>query len=404
MRRAVQNPVAVANERIPSIAESRENFRITAMRVYEIKNGEIGEMFRDGGLISRLTLLLILAGIAAMAARWNRFYIIPVGAMAVYSAYYVFCVAGIFGWYLMPFFIPLLVVYGCFSLCNHVGEMLLALIGDKGEPSERLDRPTNVAFDRDGYLYVTDFGRFQIVKFDRDGHFKAAFGSLGDGLGQFARPRGVALDKDGRLYAVDAAFSNVQTFNQSGRLLLFFGGPGIGPGKFSLPAKVAIDYDNLQYFQKYVQPNFELEYLILVTNQFGERLVSQPDVGGHPGLERHVAAAARIGAPLAPEDRRRPTLDGPIRRQHGLVEPLRGGQLGQLLRRVRLLDAEPVAPPPLECRQVRPAAQRRAEIVRDRAEKQRPSATVLRRYRSSSASLAGRIRSSSGFVAWTSIR
>ena len=42
----------VVGHRIPSIAESRENFRITAMKVYEIKNGEIGEMFRDGGLTS----------------------------------------------------------------------------------------------------------------------------------------------------------------------------------------------------------------------------------------------------------------------------------------------------------------------------------------------------------------
>ena len=42
----------VVGHRIPSIAESRENFRITAMKVYEIKNGEIGEMFRDGGLMS----------------------------------------------------------------------------------------------------------------------------------------------------------------------------------------------------------------------------------------------------------------------------------------------------------------------------------------------------------------
>jgi TldD protein len=42
----------VVGHRIPSIAESRENFRITAMKVYKIENGEIGEMFRDGGLFS----------------------------------------------------------------------------------------------------------------------------------------------------------------------------------------------------------------------------------------------------------------------------------------------------------------------------------------------------------------
>lgn len=36
--------------RIPSIAESRENFRITCRKVYEIKNGKIGQLYRDGGI------------------------------------------------------------------------------------------------------------------------------------------------------------------------------------------------------------------------------------------------------------------------------------------------------------------------------------------------------------------
>jgi TldD protein len=42
----------LAGHRIPSISESRENFRITARKVFEIKNGEIGEMFRDGGIMA----------------------------------------------------------------------------------------------------------------------------------------------------------------------------------------------------------------------------------------------------------------------------------------------------------------------------------------------------------------
>jgi TldD protein len=50
--REVEDGYYVVGHRIPSIAESRENFRITAMKVYEIKQGEIGEMFRDGGLMS----------------------------------------------------------------------------------------------------------------------------------------------------------------------------------------------------------------------------------------------------------------------------------------------------------------------------------------------------------------
>lgn len=162
------------------------------------------------------------------------------------------------------------------------GEVIKA-IGDKGAPSERLDRPTNLALDHDGYLYVTDFGRFQVVKFDRDGHFKATFGLPGDNLGHFARPKGIALDRSGRLYAVDAAFNNVQIFNREGRLLMFFGENGNQRGGFLLPAKVAIDYDNMKYFEQYVAPNFQMEYLVLVTSQFGDRRINVLAYGQEKG-------------------------------------------------------------------------------------------------------------------------
>jgi len=42
----------LVGHRIPSISESRENFRITARKVFEIKNGKPGEMFRDGGMMA----------------------------------------------------------------------------------------------------------------------------------------------------------------------------------------------------------------------------------------------------------------------------------------------------------------------------------------------------------------
>lgn len=162
------------------------------------------------------------------------------------------------------------------------GEQLKS-IGNEGEPAQRLDLPTNLAFDQAGYLYVTDVGRFQVVKFDRDGHFRAAIGSPGDNLGSFARPKGIALDREGHLYAVDAAFNNVQVFNKDGRLLLFWGQNGGKPGDLTLPAKIAIDYDNLQYFKKYLQPGFLPDYLVLVTSQFGDHSVSVLAYGKEKG-------------------------------------------------------------------------------------------------------------------------
>jgi len=178
------------------------------------------------------------------------------------------------------------------DLANHVvkvfdkqGGELIKSIGDKGEPAERLDRPTNLAFDGEGYLYVTDFGRFQVVKFDRDGHFTSTFGKPGDGPGHFARPKGIALDRNGQLFVVDASYNNVQLFNKGGRILLFFGEGGEKPGNLLLPAKVAVDYDNLEYFKDYVEPSFQAEYLVLVTSQFGPHAVSVLAYGYEKGKQ-----------------------------------------------------------------------------------------------------------------------
>lgn len=150
----------------------------------------------------------------------------------------------------------------------------LKSFGNSADPVDRIGIPTNLAFDPEGDLLISDAARFQILRFDRDGHFKAAIGRPGDNLGHFARPKGIAVDREGRIFAVDASFNNVQIFNRDGRLLLFFGDLGEKPGGLILPAKVAIDYDSLKYFEPWLQPGFTPEYLILVTSQFGDRRIN----------------------------------------------------------------------------------------------------------------------------------
>jgi DNA-binding beta-propeller fold protein YncE len=162
------------------------------------------------------------------------------------------------------------------------GELVQSL-GKQGDPKNWLVIPTNLLFDREGYLYVSDTGRFQIVKLDRDGNVRATIGQLGSQLGSFARPRGIAFDHENRLYAVDAAFDNIQIFTKEGQLLLFFGKSGNKPGDFFLPAKVVVDYDNMPYFHRYVDPQFQMEALIIVTNQFGDSMVNVYALGKEKG-------------------------------------------------------------------------------------------------------------------------
>ena len=100
------------------------------------------------------------------------------------------------------------------------------------------------------------------------------YGRAGDRPGEFARPKGVAVDREGRVYVVDAAAQVIQIFNAEGRLLLFFGEPRGSAASLDLPAKVVIDYDHVGLFQQYAAPGFQLEYLVLASNQFGDRKVS----------------------------------------------------------------------------------------------------------------------------------
>jgi DNA-binding beta-propeller fold protein YncE len=145
---------------------------------------------------------------------------------------------------------------------------------DEVEEQFLLFKPTNLAMDLDGNLYVSDTGNFRVLKYDSEGELLQQFGSIGLTTGRFVRPKGVAVDVEGRLYVVDAATQVVQLFDPEGQLLTFFGGAGSQPGAMYLPAQVAIDYDNIDYFADYVAPGRELEYLVLVTNQYGPNKVS----------------------------------------------------------------------------------------------------------------------------------
>jgi DNA-binding beta-propeller fold protein YncE len=145
----------------------------------------------------------------------------------------------------------------------------LFTFGEKGTDEGRLTHPTGIAIAPDGSVYVSDMTNFRIQQFNPEGEFIRAIGSVGTGFGQFARPKGVAVDREGRIYVVDAAFQNVQMFDDAGNVLMFFGGPSEQRDSFSLPTVVKIDYDNVEYFRQYADPDFEIEYLVLVVNQLG---------------------------------------------------------------------------------------------------------------------------------------
>ncbi|HEY7616088.1 MAG TPA: 6-bladed beta-propeller, partial [Terriglobales bacterium] len=105
-------------------------------------------------------------------------------------------------------------------------------------------KPSNVAVDKDGNLFVSDTFNDRVEVFDADGNFIRTFGKAGDGPGYFARPKGIAVDADGHVWVADGVQDRVQVFTADGQLLIWMGGHGSLPGQFNALAGLAIDKHN----------------------------------------------------------------------------------------------------------------------------------------------------------------
>jgi sugar lactone lactonase YvrE len=141
---------------------------------------------------------------------------------------------------------------------------------------------SDLALDRQGNIYVTDKAGARITQFDRSGAFKRTIGRLGRNIDEFARPKGIAIDKEDRMWVVDAGTEVAKIYNQQAQLLLFFGLPGNEPGMMNLPTKIALDYDNIEFFKQYAVEGANIEFLVLITNQYGPNKVSVYGFGSFP--------------------------------------------------------------------------------------------------------------------------
>ncbi len=143
----------------------------------------------------------------------------------------------------------------------------LRRIGRHGQGQDGFSFASFMSVDRLGNLYISDAFNHRIVKMDPEGSVLASFGKHGRGAGHFAHLKSVAVDRRGIVYVVDAGFQAVQAFDNAGTPLFAMGGPRAPRGRMDLPAGVWIDYENVKYFEEFCGPDFEPEYLILVTNQ-----------------------------------------------------------------------------------------------------------------------------------------
>ncbi len=86
-----------------------------------------------------------------------------------------------------------------------------------GVRGDTFNRPTDVAWDAAGNIFVADgYGNARVAKFDRNGKFLASWGSQGSAPGQFNTLHSIATDAQGNVYVGDRGNRRIQVFDGNG--------------------------------------------------------------------------------------------------------------------------------------------------------------------------------------------
>ena len=159
--------------------------------------------------------------------------------------------------------------------------------GESEAPSgEHAPMITGLDMDQQGNIYVSDRLNNTVTKFADTGEAERTYGKYGSSPASLMRAKGVAIDRENRVWVVDAGPATaVKVFRgNDGRLLMIFGRLGDRPGNMYMPAAICIDYDNVDLFKQYAVDGAELEFVVLVTNQFGPHKVSVYGFGKFPKM------------------------------------------------------------------------------------------------------------------------
>ena len=90
------------------------------------------------------------------------------------------------------------------------------------ESPGQLSDPKDLAFDGNGCIYVTDLKQNSIIVFQETGEYRGRFGGTGTQKGRLNRPTGIAIDRFGRLFICESANHRVSVFNTSSEFLECF--------------------------------------------------------------------------------------------------------------------------------------------------------------------------------------
>jgi DNA-binding beta-propeller fold protein YncE len=134
-----------------------------------------------------------------------------------------------------------------------------------------------VRVDAEDNIWTTDVGSHVVLKLSPEGRVLLSLGRMrtpGDDVLHFNQPTDVAFDREGNIYVADGeGNSRVLKFNKFGNPLLGWGMKGDGPGQFNLPHSIAIDGDLIYVGDR---ENGRIQIFDLNGGYFGEWKLGHP--------------------------------------------------------------------------------------------------------------------------------
>jgi DNA-binding beta-propeller fold protein YncE len=102
--------------------------------------------------------------------------------------------------------------------------MVFGRRGLSGDTDDLFNRPTDVAVNSRGEIYVADgYGNSRVVKFSPEGKFLLKWGTKGAGQGQFDIPHAIVIDSLDRVYVADRENHRIQVFDKDGHFITQWG-------------------------------------------------------------------------------------------------------------------------------------------------------------------------------------